>query len=100
MRGLVLFLFFLPALSQHCALCDYVLSVLDSLVYGESSKSQLLHYLKQSCSMIPSPANELACEQAIEADGMDILQWLISGEDKGIVCEHLHLCSHPSFELK
>eukprot|EP01125_Pyxidicula_operculata_P004520 TRINITY_DN1709_c0_g1_i1.p1 TRINITY_DN1709_c0_g1~~TRINITY_DN1709_c0_g1_i1.p1 ORF type:complete len:203 (-),score=46.26 TRINITY_DN1709_c0_g1_i1:157-765(-) len=74
-----------------CTLCEFVIGQVESLIQQNATEQEVLGFIEDACNVLPSPYNSL-CVAEIQAEGPQIIQYIINQEPPQTVCTQLYLC--------
>ncbi|KAL4641287.1 prosaposin isoform X2 [Arapaima gigas] len=77
--------------SPQCAICEFVMKELESLVENPKEEEAVVHALEKVCSILPSTL-KAQCKDLIENYGQAIIELLVQQADPKTICTVLGLC--------
>ncbi|KAG9344433.1 hypothetical protein JZ751_011103 [Albula glossodonta] len=77
--------------SAQCAICEFVLKEIDSMLQDEKTEENVVHAVEKVCMVLPSTLSA-QCKDLIEAYGQAIIELLVQEADPKTVCTVLGLC--------
>ncbi|XP_041116849.1 prosaposin-like isoform X1 [Polyodon spathula] len=81
--------------SPQCAVCEYVMKEIESMVEQEKTEESIIHAVKVVCSILPDTLSA-QCRDLIESYGQAIIELLIQEADPKTICTVLGLCKDAS----
>jgi saposin len=81
----------------ECALCEFVLKEVDSLLGNNATESEVLTALAKVCSILPKSL-QAECQALIQSYGPQIYQLLINKVDPQQICTTIGLCTSGNAE--
>jgi len=83
--------FFAPAQAQNCAVCETVITLVESWVESNATEQEIVQYLNTICSLFPQ--YQQVCDQIADQGVAQVIQWLEQNETPSQVCTQLGFCT-------
>ncbi|KAI7805659.1 lysosomal cofactor/neurotrophic factor prosaposin [Triplophysa rosa] len=81
--------------SPQCAICEFVMNELESMVQDHTSEQEIVQAVEKVCDILPSTLTA-QCKDLIEAYGQAIIELLVQEADPKTICTFLSLCKAAS----
>ncbi|XP_041124402.1 prosaposin-like isoform X1 [Polyodon spathula] len=81
--------------SPQCAVCEYVIKEIESMVEQEKTEESVIHAVEKVCSILPATLSA-QCHDLIESYGQAIIELLLQQADPKTICTVLGLCKDAS----
>nr|XP_055027064.1 prosaposin [Misgurnus anguillicaudatus] len=78
--------------SPQCAVCEFVMKEVESLLQDKTSEEQIVQVLEKVCGILPDTLSA-QCKDLIDSYGKAIIELLVQEADPKTICTLLGLCS-------